>query len=239
MSKKDKNAIEDSDHSVLAEEFDTSIAALRKSLGLEDEETKTPDKPDLQKSKSSEMKGEAESDEEEEEEGEDGEEEGYEDAKKSIEASMADDPESEAAMDVEPFLRTLVKGIDAKFNALESFIKSKLDNQESLIKAQSSVMLAQSQLQKSLLDTAEKIGQQPIGSLSVRNKQGERFQKSTDKGDALDYSKVDTQQLLKAGKIDLTQATVIDNRIAKGSLFARNDEIDTMVKSLISTQEAK
>jgi hypothetical protein len=235
------------DQEALEKSLDTSMAGLKAELGITPVE---PVKPEpLKKGKTEEENGEPEDTEGESEKEKDGEEEGYEETAKSIEAMMNDAPEAEAAMDVEPFLRTLVKSIDKRFNDLASQmtdeVGKKLDGVVSLVKSQATMMLAQADLQKSISENTRKIGDQTIPSASVRGKAGERFAKSNDgKTPEIDFSnidpaKIDTLEWLKKGWINNTQATVIDNRVTKNALFKSGDATDLMVKSLIEKQEAK
>jgi len=235
MSKKDKDVL---NTDTLDESFDDALVGLRKSLGLDEVTEPLTKAHSKKKSKSSEMKGDAETSDDDDDDYEEGDmdddDEGYEETKKSLEASLSDEPEAEAAMDVEPFLRELVKGIDAKFVALDKSLSDRFDSAESLNKAQSLMLIAQASLQKSIQTTTEKIGNSAVASNSLRVKQGDRFAKSADTDVEDMLRKVDTTKWIDENKIDINQATLIDNRMNKGSLFKSMDAVDQMVKSLVA-----
>ena len=223
------------DMKALENEYENSILELKKSLDIEEPEQLQ--KADMEKKKKRKYK---ESDEDEYEDGSEPEgeeeEEEYEETKKSIEGALGEDQEAEAAMDVEPFLKALVKGIDKRINGLEKIIQEKMDNIETLTKAQGSMLLSQATLQKALVENTEKIGNQQIPSQSVKGQIGERFKKSKDAGE-IDYSKINTTELLKAGKIDLNTATVIDNRMNRGTIGLSGDNIDNLCKALVQEEK--
>lgn len=171
-----------------------------------------------------EVDGEAEEEDDEEAEG----------VKKSLEDMIGEDEQAEAAMDVEPFLRQLVKGIDAKFSAVEAEIEKSIK----LSKAQAVLLSVNSDLQKSISDTIEKIGGEPLESGSILRKGLNRFEadpKDKDKSPAGDKKVVmeKAMALLKAGKFQPQDVIKIEGRLNKG-LALESKHID-----MLEIEEAK
>jgi len=159
--------------------------------------------------------------EEEEAEGdEDDEEDGKKPTMKSLEEFVAeDDADAGAAMDIEPFLRSLVKGIDEKFaavNAAVSTMQKSIKDVAALSKAQVQFAVASAEMQKAVRDTVEKIGDAPVPSRSVLRKSGDRFE-AVEAASALSRVEIldKAMKLCKAGKLDVLDVTKIEGRLNK------------------------
>jgi hypothetical protein len=187
---------------------------LLKSL-LEDEGTEPAP---LKKSKDEdEDDGQASLDlEGDDDEGGDDEGEDDEDMTKSLEDSIASDEDAAAAMDVEPFLRQMVKSISKKFEALE-----KAQSQLSTAMVKSLIAMGDQNL--TIASTVQAIAEAPVGSKSVIRTNGERFAKSKDdvKDDLLKSMNVNqilekAVSLAKSGRFTSLDVAKIQNRINKG-----------------------
>lgn len=176
---------------------------------------------------------------EEEEEEEEGEEKGG--GKKPTMKSLNDfvsseDPEAGAAMDIEPFLKALVKGIDEKFTAMEATLQTMqkgIKTVMTLNKAQAQFMVNAAEMQKAMAETVEKIGETPVPSKSVLRKSGDRFDETSEKGDISDMSRGDildkALKLKAAGKFNELDVTKIEGRLNKG--IALEDRHVALIKS--------
>ncbi len=179
----------------------------------EDDETK-----DLEKAKT---KGKEDMDYDEEEEDDDDDDK--EDDMKSFQDDMESDLESSQAMDVEPFLRQLVKSVSNHFKSTQKAI-AKLANSveevEGLQKATAKMFAAYGELQKATAETVEKIGKQSVKSSSVLRKSGDRFE-TVNKDDKSDLNMSRDEILTKAlklrelGKLSTRDVTKIENRLNK------------------------
>ena len=144
------------------------------------------------------------------------------DVKKSLETSISENPEAEAAMDVEPFLRQLVKGIDAKFLEMETSIKGlqkSVTGVGELQKAVAKMVSVGAELNKSIRDTVEQIGDSPVNSGSVLKKGGDRFSRFNDETAPVLNKEVMMQKALKLsreGKLSALDVTKIEGRLNKG-----------------------
>ncbi len=206
--------------------FNDAIDDLRKSLG------QSGDEDELKKAKGSKKDEEedaesAEAEEDVEEEDEEEEEESY---RKSIEDTLREEPEAAAAMDVEPFLLQLAKAIDESMASMGS----RVGKVEKMVKSIGNATVASAELQKSVRDTINKIGESPVPTGSVKRLQKARFESSDGKVD------FDTRAVLaksrdwvKTGKMDLTEAGNIEGRINKGLLGRVNDKLDQKVAALM------
>ena len=134
---------------------------------LEKSETETEtETEDLAKAKDDDVEDEGEEEDKDEEEKEDTTE--AEGIKKSLEDDMSEDSESEVAMDVEPFLRTLVKSISDNFDSINVAIADISDRTDALIKstdetkelqkATAKMFVDYGDMQKSMSETVEAIG---------------------------------------------------------------------------------
>lgn len=151
------------------------------------------------------------------------EEEDDDDMEKSIEDSLDEDPEAAAAMDVEPFLRGLVKAIDERFDTIEKKIPRSGNYQKST-KALAKAMSDLGDQQMLIAQTVEAIGGQPVQSKSVIRKSKERFEDNG--GSELNMSKdqilTKSLELRKAGKLGVRDVTKIENRLNKGIELPEN-----------------
>lgn len=234
----DKTTEEVLDIKAQEESFNEQLAILRKAIGeSKDEDTEETDNTqDLNKAGSASKTTKAKEDDEpeDEEEAEEEEEEEEEEVGKSIEDQLAEDPEAEASMDVEPFLRQLVKAIDERIDKMQKSVRTKLDTIEVLAKAQAGTLLAQADLQKAQASTVDRIAKQDqkVGGLRRLNKarfdtDGEPVEMD---GPAILVKSVDW---VNEKKIDLMEAGMIENRVNKGVLGQQNDALDHKVAKLL------
>lgn len=220
----------------LIKSFDEALEALNSQIGGE-----AGGQGELGKSTSdatatnSEKQPKAEKKKDEEDE-EDEEEDDEEEVGKSMEDEISQDEEAEAAMDVEPFLRGLVKSFDEKINELSKSVNKKFGEVEDLQKSMAQLVSKQAELQKSLYDEVDKIGQQPVPSSSVTRMAKSRF------GEGEEAQEVDgptvlrkSQQWLQDGSIDLTEASMIESRVNHGSLGKSGDSLDNKVQQMLKS----
>lgn len=217
----------------LIKSFDEALEALNSQIGSEGGEQEELEKSDSEETASNaEKQPKAEKkeakDEDEEEEGED------EDFGKSMEDELSSDDEAEAAMDVEPFLRGLVKSFDERINALSKSVNKKFAEVEQLQKSMAQMVSKQAELQKSVYDEVDRIGQQPVPSGSITRMAKSRF------GEGEESQEVDgqtvlmkSQQWVREGKLDLTEASMVEGRVNKGSLGKSGDKLDNKVQQLL------
>lgn len=230
--------------------FNEQLALLRKAIGeapdeedSEDSDSKEgDDEKNLNKAGSDSKKTakakakDYDEDEEDEEEAEEEEEEEEEEIGKSVEDQLAENLEAEASMDVEPFLRELVKAIDSRINKMQKSVRKKLEGIEVLAKAQASTLIAQSNLQKAQAQTVDKIAKQDqkVGSLRRLNKA--RFD-GADGAEPVEVSGpavlAKSLDWLKEKKIDLLEAGTIESRVNKGVLGQQKDALDCKVAKLL------
>jgi hypothetical protein len=216
----------------LEKSFDESITALRTLLGGGDDDK---DATDLEKAKKKppeeeEESGDEEEDETDEEESDEEEDEGKKNPFMKKSRTLGEfieeggDEDAKAAMDVEPFLKALVDGVESYINqSLDNLHKSlvkKINGVGELTKSLAQAALSTAEMQKSIRDVVYKIGKTPIPSGTVLRKAGDRFEQTPEeKAIGGDYDKAATLQksyeLLKAGKIDLLMATKIEGRVSK------------------------
>jgi len=161
MSEANQEVLLDDD--LAEEDFNDALASLQKSL-------KSDSKDAFRKRKGKMSKDEDEEDESEEEEGEDIE---YD---KFISEALAEEPEAAAAIDVEPFLRQLVKGLDESIETLYKAVETRLGRVERLMKSQGALLVQTAKLEKSTADMVAKIGGQPVTSESVKVLSKSRFE---------------------------------------------------------------
>lgn len=198
--------------------FNDAIDDLRKSLSLSSGE--------LRKAKKDEDEGYESEDEDSEDEGE--EEETY---RKSIEDTLREEPEAAAAMDVEPFLLQLAKAIDES----NAELVERVAQVERLTKSIGQAAVASSELQKSTREMVKQIGGMPVPSRSLKRLQKSRFdgdEKEFDTRDVLAKSR----EWFQKGKIDLTEAGLIEGRINKNLLGRVNDKLDGKVAALMGEE---
>lgn len=214
---KEKGATTTVDPEELEKSWDESIGKLKELLKSDEtspekeeeegEDEKGEKKPKLQKS-----------DEKPPEEDEDEEDEEEEEAmSKSLEESVAEeDSEAEIAMDVEPFLKSLVKGLEKYIDRRFAKLAKSIGKVETLSKAQAETAVRGYELQKAIDDKVQKIGETSVTSSSILRKGGERFPKKDGNG-AADYDprKILRKSfvLLQQKKIDPLMATKIEGRV--------------------------
>jgi len=219
------------DPETLEKSFDESITALRTLLGGGDGNA-----TDLEKAKKKEPPAdEEEGDEEEDESDEEEKDEGFPmKAKKSLPDFVSDAGEeagdegnARAAMDVEPFLKALVEGVqgylDQSFENLHKSLVKKISDVGELAKSLGKATLVTAEMQKSIRDVVYKIGKTPIPSGTVLRKAGDRFEVGKEEasvdGTRTAGEKVKVLQksheLLQKGQIDILMATKIEGRVSK------------------------
>jgi hypothetical protein len=166
--------------------------------------------------------------EEEESEAEEESEKKKKGVKKSMEDFMDADDEAVAAMDVEPFLRRMVKSFSTKIANLES-ANAKLT--EALAKSLS----AFGDQNLMIAATVQQIAETPVGSRSVIRKSMEKYpdQKKTEAGPDL-LKSMSTDQILekavrlaKSGVLTSLDVAKINNRLLKG--FALESQYVTVL----------
>lgn len=209
---------------------------LQKSEADKEKDATDKKEASLQKAKDDDVDYE----EEEEEEDEDKEEKEKEDTteakgiKKSLEDELSADPESEAAMDVEPFLRTLVKSISEQFDVINVAVADVSDQTNLLIKstdetnelqkATAKMFMDYGEMQKSMSETVEAIGNTAQSSNSKLRKSNNKFHIGDDKGKLVTRQEI----LMKAtkwreeGKLVLRDITKLENRLNKGMPLPEN-----------------
>ena len=144
------------------------------------------------------------------------EEEVEEPLEKSLTDYVAeDDEEAEMAMDVEPFLKSLAKGIEKYIDGEMKKLQKSVGDVYELSKAQADIAVKVAELQKGIDGKVERIGGEPVKSNSVLSKSSQRFAK----GETAKYSKAQmlrkSFELLQAKKITPMQATKIEGRVNK------------------------
>lgn len=199
---KEKNKDSDTmvvDPEQLEKSWDESVANLRKLLKSDEEKPSKDDDDDDDDDNGNEDEGEGE------------------EVQKSLPDFVAeDDSEAEIAMDVEPFLKSLVKGLEKYFDGKIAILQKSVKKIEALSKAQAQTSVSGYELQKAMDDKIQKIGEQSISSSSKLRKSGERFSKK-DGEDAVGYNpqKVlrKSFELLQKGQITPVQATKVEARV--------------------------
>lgn len=225
--------------------FDASLEDLKKQLGVSAE----PSAEELLKSKKKEADDEGEEkapvkgapegeDDDEGEEGEEGEEEAKPKMKKSLEDIIEDDEDAKMAIDVEPFLKSLVQALDIKISEMNAdlrkslnYLHKKVKRVEDISRAQAQMIMQTGEMQKAMRDTVEKIGETPVPSNSVLMKGGDRFGEDGKKN--ADIAGMDKAQILQKslelrlqGKLQPIDVTLIEGRLNKGlPLDARHAQI--------------
>jgi len=240
MGKKDKDTqeeiLEDAD---LEKSFNDSLEELKKAIGDEEEgqaeeslEKAAKGKKKPPKKSDSSPEGEPEDEDEVEDEEE---EEGFkEKVKKSIEDRLEEDPEAEAAMDVEPFLRSLVKSFDEAIQDIRDEMGENFAELSGVMKSQGKLLVAQAKLQKSVQDRVEKIANTPLPSSSVRALQKSRFESGEKEVELSGVEILEkSRSWVRENKIDLVEAGIIESRVNKGTLGKIGDATDTKVKNIL------
>jgi len=212
------------DDELIEKDFNDALTDLQKSLESDSEESLRKAKDDDEpKGKSKDAEDEDESEEEEEEDM---------DYEKSISEILAEDPNAAAAIDVEPFLRQLTKAMDETIMQLSKSMQAKFNRVEKMVKSQGEVLLMTAKLEKSTADMIRQIGGTPVRSQSVKVLNKSRFE-----GGKVEYDNMTvlqkSREWVRAGKIDLTEAGMIEGRINKNQLGNRNDRVDQKVEALM------
>jgi hypothetical protein len=206
----------------LQKSWNDSVSELRKSVEAEGGDMGGGTKK--AKKKIPEFEAEEEEDEGDdsvaEEEDEAGEEEAEEEPKKKVKKSLPDllaedDPEAEAAMDIEPFLKSLAKVTGNEIQKLEKSI-SALTRQ---VQIHGKALLSQMEMQKSIQDTVQIIGGQPVPARGVLQKSTTgRF--PTGEG-AKEMNKQEVMlkamDLQREGKLNVHDVTILEGRMNNGS----------------------
>lgn len=237
--KEDKTNIEQNEvtEDVLEKSWNEAMDELKKSVAPEiDEDTSTAaaassegddagqPAEDLSKAKSSKKPSEV-SDEDGEEDYDEEEEEDYDEEppkgkgkgkmNKSLEDYISEDDEASIAMDVEPFLKQLVKSIDAVLNDKVKglSLKKEIAELKKSVNVQGKALLATSQLQKSIDDKLLKFGKSPIPSSTV-------LRKSIKVSENKEMTKLEVMnkatELCKSGKLSTRDVITIEGRLNSG-----------------------
>jgi len=215
--------------------WNDGIESLRKSMSGDDTLQKAKAPPFKKKEEVEDESADEEPEDKGEDEGsaeDEAEDEGEEEeAKKSLsdfETTVAEEPEAEAAMDVEPFLRQLVKS----FNKSIKSLSAEIAEVKVLQKAQATVALNAATLQKGMASVVEKIGKMPIPTGTVLRKSGDRFNNG---GKAVDAKMVllKSQTWAQERKISLVEAGMIEARANKNLLGTVGDALDQKVAALL------
>lgn len=216
-----------------AEAFDEALSSLNKSASEETEEDELKKAKKATKTAVEEPEEEPEEEEESEEEEEEEEEEKPKKKKVGMKKSTSETPsldslvreneEAAAAMDVEPFLKALVDGIDKKISAIQSGIQERIvelsesfDKMVELQKAQSQVLVAEGTLLKSALGVDKETLGKPVArkaTLAI-----ERFAKSAANEDAqftVADAKMKLIELVKSKKLTPHQVAIVEGRLNK------------------------
>ncbi len=188
----------------LEKSWDESVANLRDLLKSDEESNKK-------------VKAAANADEDHDDDDEEGEEE---EVQKSLSDFVAeDDSEAEIAMDVEPFLKSLVNGLEKYFEGKITTLQKSVKRIEALSKAQAQTSVSGYELQKAIDDKIQKIGEQSVGSSSKLRKSGARFSKKDGEDAGVGYNPQKVLQksfvLLQKGQISPMQATKVEARVTR------------------------
>jgi hypothetical protein len=216
------------DDELIEKDFNDALDDLQKSL-------ESDSKKNLQKAKKD--KGgddpEPDPDPDEDKGEEDDDDDDDMDYEKSISEILADDPDTAAAIDVEPFLRQLAKAMDETIMSLKKSMQTKLNKMEALVKSQGEVLLMTAKLEKSTSDIIHKIGGQTVRSNSVTVLNKSRF--GEDPAAEYDNATVlqKSREWVRSGKIDLTESGMIEGRVNKRCLGKVNDRLDQKVAALM------
>jgi hypothetical protein len=210
------------DPALLQKSWKESLDELRKSVNPDDEKLEKAKKPKVADLETEEEEGEEEDNvaEEEDEAGEEAEKgkKKPEKVKKSLPDLIAeDDPEAEAAMDIEPFLKSLAKQIGEKTTTLEDAVGSLAK----MVRVQGKALLSSMEMQKSLQEQVAIIGGQPVPVKGVLQKSGgaQRFAPAAEGGEKpLDKQEVmlKAMDLQRQGKINSRTVTVLEGRLNHG-----------------------
>ena len=128
--------------------------------------------------------------------------------------------EAEIAMDVEPFLKGLVQGMQQYLDQELKTLKKSISVVLQLSKAQAGATVKMAALQKAIDGKVQRIGEETVPSNSVLRKGSSsvRFKKEEKGADSYDRNEVlrKSFSLLRERKITPVQATKIEGRLNKG-----------------------
>lgn len=209
MGEKDQDILSLED---LEKSWSDSKTLLKSILGDENtgDEKKKKKEESLSKSKDEDDDSNELFDDEEEEEEEDDE-----DMKKSLEDEFSKDDDTAAAMDVEPFLRKMVKSMSKRLAALE-----KSQSATAMMLAKS--LLAIGEQNMTIAGTVHAFAEAPVGSTSVIRKSLDRFPEKKAEGEDLLKSMNKDSVLEKAlalskkGTLTSRDVAKIQTRLNKG-----------------------
>jgi hypothetical protein len=132
---------------------------------------------------------------------------------------MAEDEEVASAMDVEPFLRKLTKGISDRLDAMqESLAKSQPQDVKSLLKPMAKSIMSLGEMQGVIFDSIEILGSQPQKSASLIKSQHERFHGANVEAEGV-KGNADMEKLEKS--MDGNRALAIASHIFDGRTCAK------------------
>ena len=227
------------DDDLTEETFNDAIESLSKSL--EKAGTGHPmTKEKMKKGKRGDDEGvEKARDEDDDRDDDDSEEEEIitEEYEKSIADYLAENPEAQAAIDVEPFLLQIAKSIDESISELRKSINTRIGVIEDLVKSQSEVVMNTARLEKSAHDMLTQIGGQAVRSTSARVLQKGRFDTEMPQINSNEVLQK-SREWVKTKDINLTEAGNIENRHNKGIAFGTvGDRLDQKVVALMKRKE--
>jgi hypothetical protein len=223
------------------ESWNASVEDLRKSVGLDNlsKARQLPEEEDEEEGDETapEEEGETE-DEEEEEHGPAKSKMPPQFAKKSMEDTVSEDAEAEAAMDVEPFLRQLVKAFDIAMAG----VLAKVTKIEAVQKSMATVTLKSAELQKSVRDTLKLIGETPQprqGALLKSGGNGTKFGAPEGKQFSKTEILAKSHELLVAGKLKTNEATLVEVKLNRNTFNPESDAFSKSIMDLITSEGGK
>lgn len=162
-------------------------------------------------------------------------------ARKSVQDRLIgdDDPQVSNAMDVEPFLRKLVKSIDDRISEEMGTIRKSMGHTMEMLKAQGQMLEVSANLQKSSHDTVNAIAKEPQNVKGRIQKSGDRFQDQEGDTPNVDPWVVlqKSSQWVKDNKLNIEDAGRLEYRVNKGLLFKNGDKFDQNIESLLKAEQ--
>jgi hypothetical protein len=209
--------------------FDDAVESLRKSLeALGKSKADKAKKIDEEEKK---LEDEESDIFESDDEGTDKQEKGKAKPKPTMNKSVADyvadgEDDAQMALDMEPFLKSLVDGVDGQFEVLKKGISGKLtemsksiESLNDIVTSMANATIANSDLQKSIQAEVTKIGDTAQKTSSIKGSSTGRFALEKSEG-AHEYSRGEILEkaikLRQNGKVDNLFVTKIEGRLNKG-----------------------
>jgi len=202
------------DKEKLEKGWNDAIAEMRKSFGDEPEEK--AGKEDLRKA----SKDEDDSDSDEGEASDSDESPPPKSTKKSLADEIAElDPEAEAAMDIEPYLKSFAVAVDEKITSSTADIpelRKAVKELTKMVKVLGKAVLVGTEMQKSTREELGKIGELDIPSMSRLRKSRDRFE--VDGTEKMSRTEVlsKAMELQGQGKLSFHDVTLLEGRLNAG-----------------------